>query len=158
MACVENVNYSVIINGIPSTFFYSREGTPSGLSSLPIALYSGYEVSQLADQQGSIRAKMQKFQSASRILINKEKPKLYHNDANMELVLWIVAMIGINQASIGNGIKYLGFNLKAKGNKKRDWLWLVDRFYNRISSWEARLLSLAGRFILVQAVLSQLAI
>lgn len=39
-----------------------------------------------------------------------------------------------------------------------DWSWLLDRFYNRISGWETRLLSLAGRLILIQAVLSQLAI
>lgn len=44
------------------------------------------------------------------------------------------------------------------GNKKGDWSWLLDRFYKRISGWETRLLSLGGRFILVQAVLSQLAI
>lgn len=83
---------------------------------------------------------------------------LYHNDSNMDTVYWISALFGINQSSIKEGFNYLGFSLKAKGNRKQDWQWLIDRFYNKISRWESRFLSLTGRFILVQAVLSQLAV
>lgn len=39
-----------------------------------------------------------------------------------------------------------------------DWSWLLDWFYSKISEWEARVLSLAGPYILVHAVLSQLVI
>lgn len=101
---------------------------------------------------------LEKFQTASGLVINRDKSMLYHNESNMETVLWIAALIGINQVSIKEGIKYLGFNLKAKGNYKQDWQWLIDRFYKKNSGWESRFLSLAGRFILVQAVLSQLAV
>ena len=56
------------------------------------------------------------------------------------------------------GLKYLVFQLKAKGYSKNDWKWLIKRYYKKISAWEYRSLSLAGRFILSQAVLSQMAI
>lgn len=39
-----------------------------------------------------------------------------------------------------------------------DWQWITDRYYKRISVWEYRCLSLAGRVILAQSVLNQLAV
>eukprot|EP00253_Pinus_taeda_P011741 PITA_11741 len=101
---------------------------------------------------------LEKFQRASRLVINKNKSSLYHNESNMDTVHWIADLISINPVSIKEGFKYLGFNLKAKGNSKQDWQWLLERFYKKISGWESRFLSLAGRFILVQAVLSQLVV
>lgn len=99
-----------------------------------------------------------RFQSASGICINKDKSKLYHNETDVDTAHWIASLFGIEALTIDNGMKYLGFTLKPKGYKLGDWSWLLDRFYNRISGWEIRLLSLAGRLILIQAVLSQLAI
>lgn len=100
----------------------------------------------------------QKFHSATGLSINKEKSTLYHNETNLDLARWIADLFGINIALIKDGLKYLGFHLKAKGYWARDWQWLIERFYNKISCWEMSFLSLAGRFILVQSVLSQLAV
>jgi len=74
------------------------------------------------------------------------------------LVSWIAELFGIEAVLIERGLKYLGFSLNPTGNKQGDWSWLLDRFFSKISGWEARTLSLAGRYILVQSVLSQLAI
>ena len=71
---------------------------------------------------------------------------------------WIAALFGIEAAPIESGMKYLGFTLKPMGYKTGDWTWILDRLYNRISGWESRLLSLAGRLTLIQTVLAQLAI
>eukprot|EP00253_Pinus_taeda_P002292 PITA_02292 len=196
MACVENVNFSIIINGIPSPFFKAERGLRQGcpLSPLLFILVMNTLSLHLNKAASELRYRLikickdfflshnlfmddilifamlckaswlclynilNKFQSASSICINKDKSKLYHNETDMELVIWIASLIGIEAVSIGNGIKYLGFSLKPIGNKKGDWSWLLDRFYKRISGWELRFLSLAGCFILVQAVLSQLAI
>lgn len=76
----------------------------------------------------------------------------------MEMILWIAELLGISLSSIRDGMKYLGFQLKAKGYSKVDWQWLLDRFYKKILGWEFKSLSLAGKLILVQAVLSQLAV
>lgn len=67
-------------------------------------------------------------------------------------------MFGVGLRAIKDGVKYLGFQLKAKGYSKADWKWLIDRFYKRISAWQFRCLSLAGRIVLTRAVLSQLAV
>lgn len=76
----------------------------------------------------------------------------------MELVNWMSELFGIEIRSLKEGLKYLGFQLKAKGYSKNDWQWLIERYYKKISAWEYRSLSLASRFILSQAVLSQMAI
>eukprot|EP00253_Pinus_taeda_P032611 PITA_32611 len=132
MACVENVQYSIIINGIPSSFFKAERGLRQGCPLSPLLFIL--------------------VMNSLSLQINKAVA-----DRRCRLVK-ILALLGIGQDSIRNGIKYLRFNLKAKGNRKQEWLWLIDRFYRKISGWEWRLLSLAGRFILVQAVLSQLAV
>eukprot|EP00253_Pinus_taeda_P006854 PITA_06854 len=167
MACVENVNYSVIINGIPSPFFIVERGLRQGCPLSPLLFILvmnslSLQLNKAASAQryrpvkickdiflshnlfvddilifamlckaswSCLHSILQKFQSASGIYINKEKSKLYHNETNMELVLWIASLFGIGAASIGNGIKYLGFSLKAKENKKGDWsfgFWIVS--------------------------------
>eukprot|EP00253_Pinus_taeda_P029607 PITA_29607 len=142
MSCVENVRYSVIVNGILRLSSKRREVSDRDV---PYPHYSSFWVSWAC-----INDILLKFQKA--------KSSLFHNDSNMEIVLWISEMMDISPFSIKDGFKYLGFNLKAKGNSKRDWQWLLDRFYKKISGWEFKFLSLAGRFILVQAVLSQLSV
>ena len=52
--------------------------------------------------------------------------------------------------------KYLSFYLKPLGYRVCDWLWLVQKFEKRICNWTHKLLSLGGRLILVQSVLSSL--
>ena len=54
------------------------------------------------------------------------------------------------------GFKYLGYFLKPLGYRVRDWHWLVQKFKRKISNWTYKLLSLRGRLILVQSVLSSL--
>lgn len=196
MACVENIHFSVIINGIPSSFFLAERGLRQGcpLSPLlfilvmntlslrinrtvsekefrPIKICNDIFLSHnlfvddilifamLCRKSWScIHNILKNFQSASGILINRDKSKLYHNNTNENLIAWIASLLECVHEPINNGFKYLGFNLKAKGYRIRDWSWLTDRFYLRISGWEWRFLSLAGRFILVQSVLSQLAV
>ena len=55
-----------------------------------------------------------------------------------------------------SGFKYLGYFLKPLGYRVSDWIWLVQKFEKRICHWSHKLLSLGGRLILVQAVLSSI--
>lgn len=196
MACVENVKYAVIVNGIPTNFFKAERGLRQGcpLSPLLFILVMDTLSNQIRKAVSDQRCRpvrickdiflshnlfvddvlifamlcraswdclheiLIKFQSASGLVINKVKSMLYHNDSENDTVLWIADLFGIQQSSIRGGFKYLGFSLKAKGYDTRDWFWLIDRFFKKISVWEARFLSLAARFTLVQSVLSQLSV
>lgn len=196
MSCVENVRYSVIINGIPSSFFLAERGLRQGCPLSPLLFIMvmnslSLQINKAVEEKRCRPVKickdiflshnlfvddvlifamlcraswtclneiLGKFQKATGLIINKAKSSLFHNDTNMEIILWISELMGIAPFSTKEGIKYLGFNLKAKGNSKRDWQWLLDQFYKNISGWELKFLSLAGRFILVQVVLSQLAV
>ena len=51
---------------------------------------------------------------------------------------------------------YLGYFLKPLGYRVSDWNWLVQKFEKRICHWTHKLLSLGGRLILVQDVLSSI--
>ena len=58
--------------------------------------------------------------------------------------------------NITNGFKYLGYFLKPLGYKVNDWLWLIQKYERRINHWSHKCLSLGGRLVLVQVVLSSL--
>jgi len=194
MACVENVSYVVLVNGIPSSFFKAerglRQGCPlspllfilvmdtlslqishavSGSRIKPVRICRGISLSHnffvddvlltamlCKESWQCLYGILCKFQSATGLVINKLKSILYFKDPGDATAIWIADLFGISNVPIQNGLKYLGFPLKAKGYGLRDWQWIVDRFYKQIVVWEARFLSLAGRFILVQSVLSQL--
>lgn len=53
-------------------------------------------------------------------------------------------------------IKYLGLPLGVQGLSKEDWLGLIEKVEKKLASWKGKLLSLGGRLILVNAVLSSI--
>ena len=57
---------------------------------------------------------------------------------------------------ISTGFNYLGFYIKPLGYRSRDWNWLVQKFEKKISLWTHKMLSLGGRLILIQSVLSSI--
>ena len=63
---------------------------------------------------------LNRFQNATSLQINKSKSILFHNDVNMETVEWMAVLFGVEMQSIKDGLKYLGFQLKAKGYSKVD--------------------------------------
>lgn len=196
MACVENVQYSVIINGTPLPPFRAERGLRQGCPLSPLLFILvmdtlSTQINHAVAEHRCVPLKIckniylshnlfvddilifamlcksswlcisgifQKLQSAVGLVINTTKSTLYHNDTNVGLAQWIADLFGVQMASIQGGFKYLGFFLKPKAYSIQDWAWLVDRFYQKISRWELRFLSLAGRLILVQSVLSQLAV
>lgn len=51
------------------------------------------------------------------------------------------------------GLKYLGFHLKLNDYKKVDWMWLTAKIEKTLKVWRFRLLSRAGRLVLIKLVL-----
>eukprot|EP00253_Pinus_taeda_P006246 PITA_06246 len=153
MACVENINFSVIINGAPSPFFKAERGLTQGCPLSPllfILVMNSFSIllNRAANGSGFQPLKMCKdFYLSHNLFVDDILVFAMLHEATWQCLHDIVS-----------SLKYLGFSLKPSGYNRGDWTWLLDRFYFKISGWEARSLSLAGRFVLVQAVLSQLAI
>lgn len=99
-----------------------------------------------------------RFQGATGLFINKTKSSIPHSGTNTDIAIWIADLLGITLKPLQDGMKYLGFQMKANGYTNMDWSWLLERFSRKISVWENHALSLAGRYILTQVVLSQLAV
>ena len=57
---------------------------------------------------------------------------------------------------ISSGFKYLGYYIKPLGYRVSDWNWMIQKYEKRICHWTHKLLSLGGRLILVQSVLSSI--
>ena len=55
-----------------------------------------------------------------------------------------------------SGFNYLGYFLKPLGYRVNDWQWIILKFEKRISHWTNKFLSLGGRLILIQSVLSSI--
>eukprot|EP00253_Pinus_taeda_P026277 PITA_26277 len=98
------------------------------------------------------------FQKTTGLNINKQKSILYYHGDYTDLTRDIADMFGVQAQSILSGITYLGFHLKTHKYSTADWDWLIMRYYKKISSWEFRALSLAGRVTLSKAVLTHLSV
>lgn len=90
--------------------------------------------------------------------INEGKSTFHFGNVKEVEMEYISQLFNIQAISINEGLKYLGFHLKPTGYNNSDWSWLTDRLYKRISGWEFKCLSLAGRMILAQSVLAQISV
>jgi len=99
-----------------------------------------------------------KFAKATGLHMNLQKSIVYHGICDMEAVAYIKSLFGIDAEQRMCGMKYLGHHIKPCGYRIIKWQCLVDSFYKRISRWEFRCLSLGGRIIPIQYVLTQLGV
>ena len=77
-----------------------------------------------------------RFRHASGLCINNEKSLLIYNEGDMEEIKFIAAFMGTNSRHISKGLTYLGFRLKACSYTTADWIWLVEKFSNKINKWQ----------------------
>lgn len=178
MACVEKVNYAIIINGLPSTFFSAARGLRQGCSLSPVLFILAMDSLSLHINRAVMEKRchllkistsnfithnlfvddilifgmlcllnweclydiLDKFQKATGPLINESKCSFYHGEVKMEFIEYLIHLFGIEERSIKDGMKYLGFHLKPNGYTKSDWLWISDRYFKRISGWEYKCL------------------
>ena len=82
---------------------------------------------------------------------------LYNNIDDVNL-LDIARVLPYQMELILTGFKYLGYYLKPLGYRVYDWIWMVHKFEKRICNQTHKLLSLGGRLILVQSVLSSISV
>ena len=57
---------------------------------------------------------------------------------------------------MSNGFKYLGFFLKPNNYGFQDWIWIYQKVEARVSAWENKFISRAGRLGLIKVVLQSI--
>ena len=100
----------------------------------------------------SIKGVLRKFGEKSRQTVSLEKSQVYFSSNVPELIKDNTCeTLGIRAASqLG---KYLGFPLKHKGTGRNQYNFIVDRIISRLVGWKSKLLSFAGRTVLVKSVM-----
>jgi len=93
------------------------------------------------------------FSKATGMDINAGKSTLSTHLLRPEEEAELTRFFPYNTVGLDEGLKYLGFSLKANLYLKRDWVWLIGKVEKRLMVWSHKWLSRAGRLVLVKAVL-----
>ncbi|XP_075649704.1 uncharacterized protein LOC142620183 [Castanea sativa] len=89
--------------------------------------------------------------SGQKVHLNKSKVHFSPN-TSPETREELCEVLGIH--STPNLGKYLGFPIKHPGSSTQDFNFVVERVQNKLQGWKASLLSMAGRVVIAQSVLS----
>jgi hypothetical protein len=106
----------------------------------------------------TIQEVLQHFCSATGLSINLSKSSVYYWGLSAPELLDFKASLPFSFFDLGEGFKYLGFQLKIGAYSPADWHWLVNLFERKINFWCNKWLSIGGRLILVKSVLESLAV
>ena len=98
------------------------------------------------------------FYKASGMCISMEKSVFLFNNVDNDILLDISCFMPYKMDPLTTGFKYLGYFLKPLGYNINDWHWLIQKYEKRIYLWSQKHLSLGGRLVLDQAVLSSLSV
>ena len=98
------------------------------------------------------------FSKATGMEINNGKSSLTTHLLRLEEEAELSRFFPYNTAGLDEGLKYLGFSLKANLYRKQDWFWLVGKVEKRLMVWSHKCLSRAGRLVLVKAVLEAISV
>ena len=91
------------------------------------------------------------FQKSTGLALNLRKTCVFVNGENSEASASLASEFGITMGSLP--VKYLGLPLIPHKARRTDYQPLLDKIRSRVTSWQARHLSFAGRLQLIQSVL-----
>lgn len=92
------------------------------------------------------------FEALSGIKINFAKTDLVPMNIAQEEAKQLAVVIGCKVTSFP--IKYLGVPLHDKKLRRNDWGLILDKIASKIKNWKGSLLSIGGRLIIINAVLT----
>jgi len=87
------------------------------------------------------------------IEVNSRKSSISSNLLGNAENLELRGMFRYHFKPLEEGLKYLGFHLKANDYRIADWKWLLEKLEAHLSLWSHKWLSRAGRLVLVKSVL-----
>lgn len=91
------------------------------------------------------------FQKSTGLALNLRKTCVFVNGDDADASRSLASEFGISQGSLP--VKYLGLPLLPHKARRTDYQPLLDKIRSRVTSWQARQLSFAGRLQLIQSVL-----
>ncbi|CAM8925778.1 unnamed protein product [Rhodiola kirilowii] len=100
---------------------------------------------------GAIKKVVLQFLSCSGLSINLHKSHLFTGGMNSSKVKWVEELIGTRVSPLP--VRYLGLPLTSRSLSRKDCDTLIEKITTRLQCWSNRLLSRAGRRVLVSSVL-----
>ncbi|GKC36210.1 RNA-directed DNA polymerase, eukaryota, reverse transcriptase zinc-binding domain protein [Tanacetum coccineum] len=162
-ACLESSQTSILVKGSPTSEFNVRRGLrqedPLSLF-LFIIIMEGLHV-ELSDlvRNGlilGINIGSSDINLTSSLKINIHKYSIYGIGVSSEDVHLMKSITGCSAGSFP--FTYLGLPIGSNMSLTTNWKLLVDKFYSKLSSWKANLLSYGGRLTLIKSVMGSLGI
>jgi len=95
------------------------------------------------------------FEQLSGLKINFHKSELFCYGEAKEHMEQYSQIFGRGMGNLP--FRYLGIPMNHKRLNNKDWKMVEDRFQKKLSSWKGKLLSYGGRLVLINSVLSSLA-
>ncbi|XP_031090853.1 uncharacterized protein LOC115995843 [Ipomoea triloba] len=166
MLCVSTVSYSFLINGSPSADVVPSRGLRQGDPLSPYLFIICAEgislLLQKAQADGSIRGAnaqeagavkhcLDLYESMSGQAVNYHKSSVcFSRNTHAQHREEVVGLLGVTQAP--NFGKYLGLPAFVGRNRKQAFSYIEDKIKQRILSWNKRLLTQAGKEVLLKSV------
>ncbi|XP_016170077.1 uncharacterized protein LOC107612834 [Arachis ipaensis] len=96
------------------------------------------------------------FEVMSGLSINFEKFSLIPVNCSQKWVDRMCGLLGYQAAALP--VKYLGINLGANPRLVKTWKPVIDKVEEKLSLWKAKILSKAGKLVLIKSVINSLPI
>ncbi|XP_040998224.1 uncharacterized protein LOC121244278 [Juglans microcarpa x Juglans regia] len=153
MSCVSSVTYSVLLNGKPGGKVIPTRGLRQGDPISPyLFILCAEGLSSLlnyADQKGEI---MGVAVAKGGQVLNKEKSSLFFS-SNTEETEKKMILFEAGGVVCGSYEKYLGLPAMVGRSKYKTFRGVKEKVWKKIKSWKNSFLSLAGKEVLIKAVL-----
>ncbi|XP_016185651.1 uncharacterized protein LOC107627320 [Arachis ipaensis] len=145
---------NAVKNGRISSLLFGRDNIE--LSHLQFAddtiLFCPSEENTVRNYQRLLRC----FEIMSRLSINFEKSNLIPVNCSQEWVSRMCQLLGCQEAALP--VRYLGINLGANPRLVKTWKPVLDKVEEKLSLWKAKVLSKAGKLVLIKSVINSLPI
>ncbi|XP_016195906.1 uncharacterized protein LOC107636951 [Arachis ipaensis] len=135
--CIRSASISIMVNGSPSKPFKMERG-----------------LRQEEETVRNYKRLLRCFEVMSGLSINFEKSSLIPVNCSEEWVERMCRVLGCQTASLP--VKYLGINLGVNPRLVKTWKPVIDKVEDKLSLWKAKVLSKAGKLVLIKSVLNSL--